>query len=151
MPYGSIICEHWWVPVVLAAFVMAIGNGMGRESAFCSSKFLSESHLQPTGFCTFQGVVIHYASNALVMWFMVHTINLVKVQYSTWYCIGTINWLGYAGLEMATNTVANMTKMVRMATRSFQAVAKLVTSSKSTAKLKSDIERIRLQLWLVSW
>ena len=36
----------------------------------------------------------------------------------------------YAGLEMATNTVANATKMVRLATKSFQAVAKLVTSSK---------------------
>ena len=38
-----------------------------------------------------------------------------------------------AGLEMATDTVANETKVVRLATRSFQAVAKLATSSKLTA------------------
>ena len=34
-----------------------------------------------------------------------------------------------AGLNMANDTVANATKMVRLATRSFQAVAKLATSS----------------------
>ena len=39
---------------------------------------------------------------------------------------------------MATDTVANATKMVRMATRSFQAVAKLATSSKLTTKGVSD-------------
>ena len=35
-----------------------------------------------------------------------------------------------SGLEMATDTVANATKMIWMPTRSFQAVAKVVTSSK---------------------
>ena len=32
-----------------------------------------------------------------------------------------------SGLEMATDTVANVTKMVRLATRSFQAVDQLAT------------------------
>ena len=45
------------------------------------------------------------------------------------------NWT--TGLEMATDTVANATKMVHLATRSFQAVAKLATSSKLTTKLKT--------------
>ena len=39
---------------------------------------------------------------------------------------------GFAGLEMATDAVANATKMVHRATRSFQAVAKLAASSKLT-------------------
>ena len=35
----------------------------------------------------------------------------------------------FSGLEMATDTVANVTKSVWLATRSFQAVAKLASSS----------------------
>ena len=38
----------------------------------------------------------------------------------------------YTGLEMATATVTNATKMLRLATWNFQAVAKLPTSSKLT-------------------
>ena len=46
--------------------------------------------------------------------------------------IAAIEYISHhqTGLEMVTNTVANVTKMVRMVTRSFQAVGKLATSSK---------------------
>ena len=51
-----------------------------------------------------------------------------------WLCAVTCD----AGLEMATDTVTNATKMVQLATRSFQAVAELATSSKLTIQLKMD-------------
>ena len=57
----------------------------------------------------------------------------------------------HAGLEMATDTVNNATKMVPLPTRSFQAVAKLATSSKLMTQLIKDAGRIRLQLKLVNW
>ena len=48
---------------------------------------------------------------------------------------------------MATDTVANATKVVQLATGSFQAVGELVTSS----KLIKDVGCNRLQPKLVNW
>ena len=53
---------------------------MGEEKAFCSSKFLAESSKNPTTFCTAQGVLIHYSCVALALWFVVYSINLLKVS-----------------------------------------------------------------------
>ncbi|XP_020623285.1 uncharacterized protein LOC110060827 [Orbicella faveolata] len=61
------------------AFLLAVANGMGREKAFCSSKFYSEVQLNPTTFCTAQGVLIHYFSVALSLWFVVYSINLLQM------------------------------------------------------------------------
>ena len=44
------------------------------------------------------------------------------------------------GLEMVTDTVTNATKRIQLATRSFQAVAKLVTSSKLTTHDIADYD-----------
>ena len=52
---------------------------------------------------------------------------------------------------MTTDTVANATKMVRLATTSFQAVAKWATSSKLTSEAVKDVGRVRLRLKLVNW
>ena len=46
-------------------------------------------------------------------------------------------WYVASGLKMLTDTVSNATKMVQLVTRSFQAVAKLVTISKLMAYLKT--------------
>lgn len=62
--------------------LLAIANGMGGEKAFCSSKFLSDSSKNPTKFCTTQGVLIHYFSVALALWFVVYSINLLQMIYS---------------------------------------------------------------------
>lgn len=64
------------------AVLIAVANGMGEEKAFCSSKFLAESSKNPTTFCTAQGVLIHYFSVALALWFVVYSINLLKMIYS---------------------------------------------------------------------
>lgn len=64
------------------SFLLALANGMGREKAFCSSKFFAEAHEHPTTFCTVQGILIHYCSGALALWFLVYSINLVQVVYS---------------------------------------------------------------------
>jgi len=63
-----------------SVFLVAIANGMGREKAFCSSKFYLEVQLNPTTFCTAQGVLVHYFSVALALWFVVYSINLLQVN-----------------------------------------------------------------------
>ena len=52
---------------------------------------------------------------------------------------------------MPTNTVANATKMVLLATRGFQTVAKLATSSVKINNVAKDVGRIRLRPKLVNW
>ncbi|KAJ7394308.1 hypothetical protein OS493_000110 [Desmophyllum pertusum] len=64
------------------SFLIAVANGMGRKKAFCSSKFYKEAGENPTTFCTIQGVLIHYFSVALALWFVVYSINLLQMIYS---------------------------------------------------------------------
>lgn len=64
------------------AFLIAVANGMGREKAFCTSRFFSEAHENPTTFCRAQGILIHYFTIALALWFLVYSINLVQMMYS---------------------------------------------------------------------
>lgn len=59
--------------------LLAVANGMGREKAFCSSKFYAESLANPTTFCTAQGVLIQYFSGVLALWFVVYSINLLQM------------------------------------------------------------------------
>ena len=59
--------------------MLAVSNGMGREKAFCSSEFYIEAQSNPTTFCVAQGVLIHYFSVALALWFLVYCINLLQV------------------------------------------------------------------------
>ena len=63
-----------------SVFLVAVAYGMGKEKSFCSSKFLPEAQLNPTTFCTAQGVLIHYFSVALALWFVVYSINLLQVN-----------------------------------------------------------------------
>ena len=68
-------------------FLLAVANGMGREKAFCTSRLLSEAHANPTAFCTAQGILIHYCTGALALWFLVYTINLVQVHLSVFHSV----------------------------------------------------------------
>lgn len=65
---------------VCLGFLLAVANGVGREKAFCSSRFSSEAHENPTMFCRAQGILIHYFTIALALWFLVYSINLVQVK-----------------------------------------------------------------------
>jgi len=60
-------------------FLVAVANGMGKEKAFCSSKFFAHAVVNPTTFCTAQGVLIHYFSSAISLWFVVYSINLLQM------------------------------------------------------------------------
>ncbi|XP_078375513.1 uncharacterized protein LOC144658891 [Oculina patagonica] len=60
-------------------FLLAVANGIGREKAFCRSKFYMEAEANPTKFCTAQGMLIHYFSVALALWFVVYSINLLQM------------------------------------------------------------------------
>ncbi|RMX59811.1 hypothetical protein pdam_00007319 [Pocillopora damicornis] len=62
------------------AVLIVVANGIGEEKAFCSSKFLAESSKNPTTFCTAQGVLIHYFCVALALWFVVYSVNLLKIK-----------------------------------------------------------------------
>ena len=62
------------------ALLLAIANGIGRKDAFCTSELLTEAYKTPTLFCKAQGVLMHYASNAVILWFVVYSINLVQVS-----------------------------------------------------------------------
>ena len=66
--------------MIFLGFLLAVANGMGREKAFCSSRLFSEAHANPTTFCTVQGILIHYCSVALALWFLVYSFNLVQVH-----------------------------------------------------------------------
>ena len=69
-----------YLSILSIGFLLAVGNGMGREKAFCSSKFYAEATANPTKFCTAQGLLIHYFSVALALWFVVYSINLLQVN-----------------------------------------------------------------------
>ena len=65
---------------IIVAFLLAVAYGVGREKAFCTSKFFSEARENPTTFCRAQGILIHYFTIALALWFLVYSINLVQVK-----------------------------------------------------------------------
>ena len=71
---------HFNIIFVCLGFLIAVANGMGREKAFCSSRFLTESVENSTTFCRAQGILIHYFTGALALWFLVYSINLVQVK-----------------------------------------------------------------------
>ena len=75
--------------------MLLIGNAMGREKAFCTSKFLAESMAKPTVFCRAQGVLIHYLYTALALWFVIYCIKLVQVDVhlSTKHCHHSLRYL----------------------------------------------------------
>ena len=60
---------------------------MGKEKAFCTSRLLSEAYANPTAFCTAQGILMHYCTGALALWFLVYTINLVQVHLSVFHSV----------------------------------------------------------------
>lgn len=63
----------------LICLLIAVGNGMGKEKAFCTSKFYEEALANPTMFCKVQGILTHYCFSALSLWFLVYAINLVQM------------------------------------------------------------------------
>ena len=68
------------------------------------------------------------------------------------YCLSMTVNRQVAGLEMVTDAIANATKMVRLVTRSFQAVTILVTTLARNYNIVKDTGRIRLcGLKLVNW
>jgi hypothetical protein len=81
--------KMWKFPVILpfymnmsaslSAFFLGLTFVMGRPQSFCSSKELTVALQSTTTLCNVQGTLVHFFSQAAILWWMFTTFNLFVV------------------------------------------------------------------------